>query len=161
MRSSTLTLAGTVNRTNDILSDIDPDFLIFIIIESIRNVLYRYRENGFEFFNNFETGELGVVHSNDIFCQSVEYLMEVVEVNDPMFDASNSEQYVEVEHIVIDRLCEVTCEIEVNNAFEALNPYYDLLFLADGTPQYPSVSGTFFGNKVILCIQSNPVWSGM
>ncbi|EJI5696396.1 hypothetical protein NFI00_000099 [Salmonella enterica] len=158
MKSGTITLANSPMGIDEIKADVREDLLMFIIVEALRNVLWCRRDEamvGFHEAQLLNTPEIQdtVTTSEDIFMMSLQYLTDVIAENDPLFNSEDTESVTEVMSAISDKLNLLITAIETWNYPDALLPYEEILFNFYDENVFPSVSGTFVGNKVVLCMQ--------
>lgn len=152
MKTGSVTLS--VWNTEEIKADVKLEFLVFIIVEAIRNILWQRRDGQLMGYNQalLELNpDLEIPNSEDVFETSINYLMDVIEENDPLFNSEDPDTFTETTNAITDKLNLLIAEIDTNNFPSVLEPYADLLFDVAGNNVYHSVSGTFVSNRVILC----------
>ena len=149
MKTGTITLSGY--HINEVKADTNPEFLVFVVVEAIRNILWAQRDLRLDGFFKALHANSEIMTMEDIFQMSVNYLMDVIEENDPLFNSDDEEAYRETVTAVTDKLNLVISEISANNFSDMLEPYGEVLFDPQGENLFYSVSGTFVGNKIILC----------
>lgn len=166
MKTGTVTIGREIISTEMLKADVREDLLLFIIVEAIRNILYSQKSDALLSFHEeqmLRQPELAdnTITAEDVFTDSVSYLMNVIEVNDPAFDTEDQELYWSVHASVSEKLNQAIQNIELCNAREYLLPWQDILYNVYEEAQYPSVSGTFLGNRVVLCLSVPAVFGTM
>lgn len=148
MNTITLTLSNF--NVNSVLSDVDEGFLGIIIVEAIRVILATANPNP---IMTMEGEKI------DPFTRSLEYLDNVMTGSHfgQDFEGLTDDEETQVElddenyTRLIEKLTEVINELAQANDYDtllAVEPYIEIM----GIPKYPSVSASYFKNKVVLCL---------
>lgn len=165
MKSGTITLTDTIFGMDEIKADVQQDLLVLIIVEAIRNILWQRKDQMMVGYHEALTlrpleQQDNTVTADDVYVMSLNHLMDVIELNDPLFDNEDVDSVAEVSAALSDKLSMLMGSIDRFNHHEVLLPYQELLFNFYEENEFPSVSGTFVGNKVVLCF-TTPTTFGM
>lgn len=148
MNTITLTLSNF--NTNCVLDNVDEGFLGLIVVEAIRCILAAANPDPIMTLE----GEV-----EDPFTRSLEYLYGIMNGGivgqelEGLTDDEETRMELEDENYeaLNEKLVEVINELVQANdmdTFLSIEPYIDIM----GIPKYPSVSASYYKNKVVLCL---------
>ena len=142
MKSSTIILSD--KNYNDILCNVEPTLLGFMIVEAVRVIINRLVKPEDDDAQLFDT--------------SVQYLVSITQELEAQSGESPNEEEYDEQHVYLqtcieDRLNQLITEINMANHISFLYSFSQKLYDGMGNVNYPSVVSNYFGNKAILLLQ--------